>query len=114
MALPYSIIWFETGYDPMSIIAEDDPRLVFIPIENAQKATGLCDIRDNYWCLVHPTKGIILWQLERKRHGNILGSILQGNRTRSITQMVQQKLYPWAEVQLIERVIIPIDVRDYA
>lgn len=95
------------------MVSIDDPRLVFIPLDEVEKATGLCDIRDNYHCLYVPEKGVVLWQLDPKRRGTAKGASLMGNKMMSIAQSIQKHHYPWAEIKLIPRIIIPINPSDY-
>lgn len=92
---------------------EDDSRLVFISMNELTKASGLVDVHRDVWCLVHPDKGVVLFQIEPRRKGSAIGAKLQGNRNKTITDMIRDKHYPWAEVQLIQSIHIPIDPSDY-
>ncbi|QWY83787.1 hypothetical protein [Rhizobium phage RHph_X3_15] len=90
----------------------DDPKLVFISLDQADKATGLCNVIRDYHCLVHPEKGIVLYQIEPKRKGQLIGARLQGNKDIRVTEMLH-KHYPWAEIKQIPLVIVPINPSDY-
>lgn len=85
---------------------EDDPRLVFIPLELAKiPPSGFCRcIKDNYWC-VHPKKGLIFWDPK--------SLYPQCNSNKTISEMFKEKMYPWCEIQFIDCIFLPIKISDY-
>ncbi len=87
---------------------ENDPRFVYLPLDQADKATGSCNVYKDYWCLVHPEKGILFWQTSKRYKGSVTGASIQGNRDRTITDYLAPR-YPWAEVKQIPLIIIPMD-----
>ncbi len=95
-------------------IEPDDPRMVYLPEADVLKASGHCGVMRDRWFCVHPERGLIFWQPDtRKRKGSLTGASPQCNSNESISQSIQAKLYPWAEVKFIPMVIVPIDVGDY-
>lgn len=91
-------------------ISEDDPRLVFVPIEKATvPPAGLIEhIKDRWWA-VHPTKGLVFWKATpRETHLSP-----QCNRSEVGTREIFYRMYPWAEIQFIPSVFRSIRVSDY-
>lgn len=82
-------------------ISEDDPRLVFVPIDVAAiPPAGLIEHFKDRWWAVHPTKGLVFWKSSFREHH----LAPQCNRNEEGTRMLFSKMYPWAEIQLIPSV----------
>lgn len=97
----------------MAIIEPDDPRLVFMPESAVVGANGTCNVmRDKFFC-VHPEKGLVFWQLNRRRYGQLVGASPQCNTNKDIVISIRDKMYPWAEIKTFPIVLVPIDVSDY-
>lgn len=92
-------------------LAEDDPRLVFVPIEEAViPPPGLIDhIKDRWWAH-HPTKGLVFY-----KSGPPKSSFLspQCNASEEIAKRLLKHMYPWAELKFVPNVFRKINPRDY-
>lgn len=98
----------------MTVIAQDDLRLVFMKEEDVLNATGFCQIIRDRWFLVHPgTRELIFWQPVVKRRGKLIGASPQCNSSKSVAEKVKEQMFPWAEIKFFERVACPIDPKDY-
>jgi hypothetical protein len=90
----------------MKIINEHDPRMVYMPLEDATKSNGLCRvIRDNWW-LVHPEHGMCLWSNERRASNRLAMAAPLCNSNEAITRSLL-KMWPFAEVQQVALVLLP-------
>lgn len=78
------------------MIDEDDRKLSFVSLEELTTPASGTVLVNHYWS-VHPTKGVIFYM----RYSP------QCNSDERITNKLQPKLYPWAEVQLIPTAYIP-------
>lgn len=89
----------------MSALSENDPRLVFVPLEKAViPPSGLIEhFKDRFWA-VHPVKGLVFWD---KRH-----MAPQCNGNESIARTMR-RMYPWAEIKFISSVFRKINPSDY-
>ena len=85
--------------------AEDDPRLVFMPLDTIQSHRGACNAVHHSWWVVHPEKGLIFYTQTPKRGLNEAAP--QCNRDRSITGRVIAPRYPWADIRQIPLVLHP-------
>lgn len=93
-----------------ALATEDDPRLVYVPIEDGAKPkNGLCESYVNNWWAVHPTRGLIFWRASRR----VLLSP-QCNANESVARHITAKLWPFAEVRQIPAVHVRANPRDYA
>lgn len=94
-------------------IAETDPCLIFVPIEQASSPpSGLIKhIKDRWWS-VHPTKGLIFYNPHKIRRKNDLGSP-QCNPNHSVSEYLTKEMYPWAECLFIPSVFFQIFPEDY-
>lgn len=92
----------------------DDPRLVFMPFDQVVAANGICAIIRDHWWSSDPERGLIFWQTECRREGKLIGASAQCNRDEGTARLLQQRLYPWAELRFEPLVIQPINVSDYA
>lgn len=84
-------------------IEADDPRLLFLPFDQIEKGTGVCNVIRNSWWSVHPEKGLIFWK--RYVQDDIQRASPQCNSVKEIADQVAGKLYPWAEIRQIPLVI---------
>jgi hypothetical protein len=84
-------------------LAEDDPRLSFIALEQATiPPSGFIEhIKDKWW-IIHPTKGVCFY----KEHSP------QCNSNEKISKRFLT-IYPWAELRYIPSVFRTVDPRDY-
>ena len=74
-------------------MSEDDPRLTFIPIEEAKDSPdGLVWCRKNMWWVVHPEKGLVIYM----KHSP------QCNRNKASAEHLMSRMYPWAECRFLE------------
>jgi len=88
------------------VVSEDDPRLIFVSIEEATvPPSGLINHIKDHWWAVHPTKGLIFWH---QRH-----RAPQCNSNKHTARRLQQQFYPWAECRFIPSVFCRIDPQDY-
>jgi hypothetical protein len=88
-------------------IAIDDPRLEFLPFDSVDKAKpGPCQLYLNFWWVTHPDRGIVFWCPTKRRDY----TMPQSNRDENVAKMIAMRLYPWAEVKLIERVLVNVPV----
>lgn len=90
---------------------EDDPRLVFVPIETAIKPPGgiIMHLVKRWWSM-HPQKGIIFWRPDKKVR---YPGFPQCNSQETLARDICNRLYPWAEVRFLESVFYHIDPHDY-
>jgi hypothetical protein len=95
----------------MTTLAEDDPRLVFIPIEVAIIPPGgiIMHMKDRWWAK-HPEKGLIFWK-PNKRHPH--PGAPQCNSSEAMTKRLWELMYPWAEIVFVPSVFYKIDPHDY-
>lgn len=92
---------------------QDDPRLVYMAESNVTSSKGSCDVMKNRWFAVHPERGLVFWQPNGRRKGQLVGSAPQCNSDKNIAERVVAPMFPWAEIKFFETVIVPIDVSDY-
>lgn len=91
----------------------DDWRLVYMPEAEIDKADGICSVLRNRWFMVHPERGLLFYQISKQRRGRIRGASPQCHDSKEAAEYLRKKLWPWAELRFYERVIVPIDMRDY-
>jgi hypothetical protein len=98
-------------FDP---IDENDPRLVFVPIEQlAESPGGIVEHIMDCWWQVHPdpTKGAVFWNPRPDKY--VIGyGIPECDNEKSAAEKRHQK-YPWAEIRFIPDVYCPVNERDY-
>lgn len=110
------ILTAEQQADP--IVAGWDERLKtkihFESVERLQLGpdAGLCSVHKERFWVVHPAFGAIFFQLRRTRSLASLGSP-QCNASEVITERIRDDLYPGADIMLIDRAFVPIDLNDY-
>ena len=98
----------------MTVISQDDTRLVFMKQDEILNSKGFCNILADRWFMVHPDTGdLIFWQTEKKRAGSLKGASPQCNGTKSVAEHVQRTMFPWAKIEFFERVAVPIELKDY-
>ncbi|CAH1665732.1 MULTISPECIES: hypothetical protein [unclassified Chelatococcus] len=95
-------------------ITPDDPRLVYMPEAEVLTANGIVQVLRNRWFSVHPERGLMFWQPEKRRAGRLTGASPQCNGTESIARDLAKRMYPWAETRFFPLVLLPIEIRDYA
>lgn len=93
---------------------KDDWRLVFIPEDKVLDGKGHCDVMRNRWFAVCPERGLIFWQPNGRRKGQLRGASPQCNGDHSIALRIIAPIFPWAEIKRFDVVMLPIDVSDYA
>lgn len=91
----------------------DDWRLVYMPETDIEKASGICNVMRDRWFMVHPERGLLFYQSNRRRKGQLRGASAQCNTDKAVVERLRQELWPWAELRFYERVIVPIDLGDY-
>jgi hypothetical protein len=90
----------------MPIIEADDPRLLWVDIEEAKRfKKGVCTDYTNYWWIVHPTKDCIAFWSPTARIG--IYGMPQCNHDEAVTRKIFAAMYPWARVQQISNVCMP-------
>lgn len=93
---------------PKPHIAEDDPRLSFVPFDvAATPPPGLIDHHKDRWWIVHPEKGILYWTKNKGRD-----RFPQCNSHKSIAE-IWLKMFPWAEIRFMPSVFNKINPHDY-
>lgn len=98
----------------MTVISQSDPRLVYMKRDEVLKATGFCNILADRWFIVHPeTRDLIFWQPIKRKEGSLIGASPQCNPSKPVAEYVYSKMFPWADIEFIERVAQPIDLKDY-
>lgn len=102
-----------TEHDHIEDKSPDDWRLVYMPEADIEKASGICSVMRNHWFMVHPERGLLFYQSNRRRKGQLRGASAQCNADRTVAEHLRQKLWPWAELRFYERVIVPISLGDY-
>lgn len=95
-------------------VDRDDARLVFMPLDNILLAGGHCDVIRDHWWSYCPDRGLLFWQSDARRKGQLRGASPQANRSEGTALMLQQKLFPWAELRFVPLVLQSINVGDYA
>ena len=86
-------------------VAENDARLIFVPLEKATvPPPGLIEHIANSWWVVHPEKGVVFWD---KKYMSP-----QCNTNELLTKRFAA-MYPWAEVRFIPSVFRRINPQDY-
>lgn len=87
-------------------VKEDDPRLIFMTIEEACKSpttTGTYFHYIDHWWIVHPTKGLAFWSPGRKAN---CYDKPQCNSNKEVATRIAHALYRWAEVRQIRTVTV--------
>jgi hypothetical protein len=93
-------------------LSEDDPRLLFMPIETATRPpSGIIEHLKDRWWLSHPAKGIIWYCNEKRKSFETSSPLCNANRD---AVMYSSKPYPWATVLFLPSVFRRINPRDYA
>lgn len=95
-------------------ITPDDDRIVYMREEDIDAANGIVQVLRNHWFSVHPERGLLFWQTERRRKGKLIGAAPQCNGDKATAEFLASKMYPWAQTRFYPLVLLPIDVRDYA
>lgn len=94
----------------MTIIEETDPRLHFVPIEDAIfPPPGLIEHLKDRWWIIHPSRGLVFW----KPHPREDFHAPQCNSNKAVTEHLGEKMYPWAEVRFLPSVFRKIRPQDY-
>lgn len=95
------------------MVEQDDWRLVFMTESDVTAASGMCMAMRDRWFSVHPERGLLFWQDEKRRKGQVKGASPQCNGAEAIARDLADKMYPWAETRFYPLVLMPIDHRDY-
>lgn len=93
--------------------AKDDWRLVFMPESEILNGKGICDVLRNRWFAVCPERGLIFWQPEGRRKGQLRGASPQCNGDEIIARRVIVPSFPWADIKRFDVVMLPVNVSDY-
>jgi hypothetical protein len=96
------------------MIQPDDDRLVYLPEGDTLSATGMAQVLRDRWFSVHPERGLIFWQCEKRRKGQLRGASPQCNGSEAIARDLAARMYPWAETKFFPLVLVPINVSDYS
>lgn len=94
-------------------VEPDDRRLVYMKEADILAAQGACFALRNLFFAVHPQHGLVFWQTNPKRKGELQGSHPQGNHSEATARTLAGKLYPWAEIRHYPLVLWPIKISDY-
>lgn len=94
-------------------IAPDDLRLVYMAETDVLAANGMVEVLRDRWFSVHPERGLIFWQAEKGRRGQLIGASPQCNSHEAIARSLASSMYPWAETRFFPLVLLPINLRDY-
>lgn len=98
----------------MNAISQSDHHLVYMKRGEVLKTTGFCNILVDRWFMVHPeTEDLIFWQSDPKRKGSLKGAAPQCNASKSVAELVHNRMFPWAKIAFFERVAQPIEPKDY-
>ena len=97
----------------MTQIEEDDPRIVYMPEAHVTAAKGTTQAFHGAWFSVHPERGLMFYQSQKSRYGNLRGAAPQCNQDKRIAESLTRKLYPWAEVKQFDLVLMPINISDF-
>ena len=94
--------------------AKDDLRLVFMPESEILNGKGICDVMRGRWFAVCPERGLIFWQPDGRRKGQLRGASPQCNGDHSIALRIISPSFPWAVIKRFDVVMLPVNVSDYA
>lgn len=98
----------------MTVISQDDPRLVYMKQDEILNSKGFCNILADRWFVVHPETGdLIFWQSIKKREGKLEGASPQCNSSKNVAEYIHSRMFPWAKIEFFERVAQPIELKDY-
>lgn len=92
---------------------EDDPHNRFLALDQVDAASGLCNVLRDHWWLVHPEKGLCFYQRETRR-SDLKGASPWSNKNKQIAENIRDRHFPWASVQQVPLVLVPINPKDYA
>jgi hypothetical protein len=85
-------------------IEHDDPRLIYLPFDQVNKAQGSCEVFRDAWWIVHPEKGLVFHNSAFRK--GLKEAAPQCNRDKNVAEYLRPKLYPWAEVRQIPLVTV--------
>lgn len=85
----------------------DDPRIVYLPLSDAERAEGSCEVVRNSWWTVHPERGLVFWT--RTPKNGLRGAKPQCNRDERVANMVVPQMFPWAEIKWVPLVVWPAE-----
>jgi hypothetical protein len=93
-----------------SAVAEDDSRLVFVPLDElATPPAGIIEHLLNYWWIMHPSKGAVFYRFDHPKRLHP-----QANMNKSVSLKIRDDLYPWAEVVMVAHAYRTVDLGDYS
>lgn len=92
---------------------EDSPNLRYLSLDQADAASGICNVMRDYWWVVHPERGLAFWQRDTKQSG-LRGASPWGNKNKAITEKIRDMHFPWASVQEVPLVLVSINPKDFA
>ena len=95
------------------MIAVDDDRLVYLPEDKVTSANGTCQVLRDRWFSVHPERGLLFWQANKRRKSELRGASPQCNGSDAIARKLAEQMYPWAETRFYPLVLLPIHLNDY-
>jgi hypothetical protein len=94
-------------------VEADDPRLVYLAEADVLAANGMVQVIRDSWFSIHPERGLMFWQTEKRRQGQLRGASPQCNSNEDLATMLKGKLYPWAETKFFPLVLLPVNIADY-
>ena len=96
----------------MAVADENDPKMLYLPLDESHSASGLCLVIRDAWWLVHPERGLCLWDVSAssKRPAKLRGAKPLCNADENVTRRLS-KLWPFANVEKRDLVIMPTSNR---
>lgn len=92
-------------------VPEDHPNIIYVPLAEAcAPPKGFIEHFKDKWWIVHPERGVVMWRVGNKARNM---TAPQFNSSEEIARLVQQKMYPWAEVRQIPSVFKKVDPKDW-
>lgn len=93
-------------------VAEDDPRLTFIKLDEATiPPGGIIEHHKAKWWCVCPRRGLIFWRPDKKYSWP---GAPQCNSNEEVTRRFRERMYPWAELRFLPSAFHRVDPKDYA
>lgn len=87
-------------------ISENDSRLIYLPLHEMTEVRGTYKVLENLFWVIHSTRGLVFFDPTRGKLG-LEGAYPQANPKELTARRIASILYPWAFVELINRVFVP-------